>query len=80
MKHFSLLLLVLVFSSPASAANITVDEFFHNPLVLDAKNIALYRKLGCIFDNKFYSEGAVLKFPDGNSRCKSKNDLFFWGR
>ncbi|MFV2061146.1 MAG: DUF1496 domain-containing protein [Gammaproteobacteria bacterium] len=80
MKHFILTALIMITSTPAYTAILTVDDFYHNPLVLDAKNITLYRKLGCIFDNKFYSEGTVLKFADGNRQCVNKNDRHYWDR
>ena len=80
MKRISLFILILVFSSSALAVNLAIDDFYHNPLVLDAKNITLYRKLGCIFDNKFYSEGTVLKFADGNRRCINENDRHYWDK
>jgi len=37
--------------------------------MLDPESIKKYRKIGCIFSNKFYSHGAVLNFEVDHGEC-----------
>ncbi|MFV1982225.1 MAG: hypothetical protein ACC657_01695 [Thiohalomonadales bacterium] len=58
------------------------DANMHQPCVntidLTPKSLSMYRKMGCIFSNKFYSHGAILNFEGIKSECVKANGLYQW--